>query len=44
MRTALSKKPEALARLELEKLRDEDKLTPALVFRDPYSPYFAARR
>jgi predicted nuclease of restriction endonuclease-like (RecB) superfamily len=35
-RTALSKKPETLARLELEKLRDEDILTPDLVFRDPY--------
>lgn len=35
-RTALSKKPEKLARMELAKLRDEDKLTPDLVFRDPY--------
>jgi predicted nuclease of restriction endonuclease-like (RecB) superfamily len=35
-RTALSKKPEELARLELVALRDEDKLTPDLVFRDPY--------
>lgn len=35
-RTALSKKPEELARLELDALRDEDKLTPDLVFRDPY--------
>jgi len=35
-RTALSKKPEELARIELEALRDEDKLTPDLVFRDPY--------
>jgi predicted nuclease of restriction endonuclease-like (RecB) superfamily len=35
-RTALSKKPEELARLELAALRDEDKLTPDLVFRDPY--------
>ena len=35
-RTALSKKPEELARIELEDLRDEDKLTPDLVFRDPY--------
>ena len=35
-RTALSKKPEKLARLELAKLREEDKLTPDLVFRDPY--------
>ena len=35
-RTALSKKPEELARLELDALRNEDKLTPDLVFRDPY--------
>lgn len=35
-RTALSKKPEELARMELDALRDEDKLTPDLVFRDPY--------
>ncbi|OGR42866.1 MAG: hypothetical protein A2X28_10645 [Elusimicrobia bacterium GWA2_56_46] len=35
-RTALSRKPAQLAQLELAKLRDEDKLTPDLVFRDPY--------
>jgi len=35
-RTALSKKPEKLAKLEIAKLREEDKLTPDLVFRDPY--------
>jgi predicted nuclease of restriction endonuclease-like (RecB) superfamily len=35
-RTALSKKPEELAKQELIKLREEDKLTPDLVFRDPY--------
>jgi predicted nuclease of restriction endonuclease-like (RecB) superfamily len=35
-RTAISKKPEKLARQELAKLRDEDRLTPDLVFRDPY--------
>ncbi len=35
-RTALSKKPEELARQELAKLREEDRLTPDLVFRDPY--------
>jgi len=35
-RTALSKKPELLIRRELEALRDADKLTPDLVFRDPY--------
>ena len=35
-RTALSKKPEELAKQELARLRDEDRLTPDLVFRDPY--------
>ncbi len=35
-RTALSKKPDKLIALELKKLREEDKLTPDLVFRDPY--------
>jgi predicted nuclease of restriction endonuclease-like (RecB) superfamily len=35
-RTALSKKPETLARQELAALRGEDRLTPDLVFRDPY--------
>lgn len=35
-RTALSKKPEELARLELDALRNEDRLSPDLVFRDPY--------
>jgi predicted nuclease of restriction endonuclease-like (RecB) superfamily len=35
-RTALSKKPEKLIREELDTLRAEDKLTPDLVFRDPY--------
>lgn len=35
-RTALSKKPEAIIRDELSALRDNDKLSPALVFRDPY--------
>ena len=35
-RTALSKKPAKLAAMELKALRDEDKLTPDLVFRDPY--------
>lgn len=35
-RTALSKKPGELAKQELVALRDEDKLTPDLVFRDPY--------
>ena len=35
-RTALSKKPDELIRQELEGLHAEDKLTPDLVFRDPY--------
>ena len=35
-RTALSKKPDDLIRQELDALRDEDRMTPALVFRDPY--------
>lgn len=35
-RTALSKKPEALIREELAALREEDRLTPELVFQDPY--------
>jgi len=35
-RTALSKKPDSLIAAELKKLRDEDKLSPDLVFRDPY--------
>jgi predicted nuclease of restriction endonuclease-like (RecB) superfamily len=35
-RTALSKKPEKLVRQELKALREEDKLTPDLVFKDPY--------
>lgn len=35
-RTALSKKPDSLIAAELKKLRDDDKLSPDLVFRDPY--------
>ena len=35
-RTALSQKPKKLAEMELKALREEDKLTPDLVFRDPY--------
>jgi len=35
-RTAISQKPEELAKLELEALREEDKLTPDLVFQNPY--------
>jgi len=35
-RTAISQKPEEVAKAELAALRAEDRLTPALVFRDPY--------
>ena len=35
-RTALSRKPDKLIRQELEALKTHDKLTPDLVFRDPY--------
>lgn len=35
-RTALSKKPKKLIEQELKTLRDEGRLTPDLVFRDPY--------
>jgi predicted nuclease of restriction endonuclease-like (RecB) superfamily len=35
-RTAISKKPDKLIKQELKSLRDEDKLSPDLVFRDPY--------
>ena len=35
-RTALSKKPDKLIKQELDTLREEDKLTPDLIFRDPY--------
>ena len=35
-RTALSKKPDKLIRQELDALKAEDKVTPDLVFRDPY--------
>ena len=35
-RTALSRKPAELAKQELGALREEDKVTPDLVFRDPY--------
>ena len=35
-RTALSKKPEELAKSELAALRSEDRMTPDLVFRDHY--------
>jgi len=35
-RTAISKKPEEVAKAELSSLRADDQLTPDLVFRDPY--------
>jgi predicted nuclease of restriction endonuclease-like (RecB) superfamily len=35
-RTALSKKPEQLVRRELKDLRENDRWTPDMVFRDPY--------
>ena len=35
-RTALSRQPEKLARIELQELREADKLSPDLVLRDPY--------
>ena len=35
-RTAISKKPDQLIRQELDALKADDKLTPDLVFRDPY--------
>ena len=35
-RTAVSKKPEELIAHDLAALRDEDRMTPDLVFRDPY--------
>ncbi len=35
-RTAISRKPEELVRQELDNLRNEDRFTPELVFRDPY--------
>jgi predicted nuclease of restriction endonuclease-like (RecB) superfamily len=35
-RTAIAKKPAKVIRADLDALRDEDRLTPDLVFRDPY--------
>lgn len=35
-RTAVSKKPEVLIAKDIAALRDEDRLTPDMVFRDPY--------
>ena len=35
-RTAVSKKPDDLIAADIAALRDEDRMTPDLVFRDPY--------
>jgi predicted nuclease of restriction endonuclease-like (RecB) superfamily len=35
-RTAISRKPAQLAKQELKQLREEDRITPDLIFRDPY--------
>jgi predicted nuclease of restriction endonuclease-like (RecB) superfamily len=35
-RTAISKKPEELIKSELQNLKEQDQLTPDLVFKDPY--------
>jgi predicted nuclease of restriction endonuclease-like (RecB) superfamily len=35
-RTAISKKPQAIIKQDLALLKNEGKLTPDLVFRDPY--------
>ncbi|MEW5799420.1 MAG: PDDEXK nuclease domain-containing protein [Bacteroidota bacterium] len=35
-RTAISKKPEQLIKKELQELKDDGRMTPDLVFRDPY--------
>ena len=35
-RTAISRRPEEAARAELSQLREDDQLTPAFVFKDPY--------
>ncbi|MDD4969334.1 MAG: PDDEXK nuclease domain-containing protein [Paludibacter sp.] len=35
-RTAISKKPDELIKLELQALKENDKLTPDLIFKDPY--------
>jgi predicted nuclease of restriction endonuclease-like (RecB) superfamily len=43
-RTALSKKPAKLAKQELAALRAEGRLSPDLVFRDPYFLDFLGRQ
>ncbi len=35
-RTAIAKKPDTVIKMELASLREEDKLSPDLIFRDPY--------
>ena len=35
-RTAISKQPEEIARLEIAKLQEKDQLTPRMLFKDPY--------
>ena len=35
-RTAISRKPEEVARAELAQLREDDRLSPTLIFKDPY--------
>ena len=35
-RTAISKKPDELAKAEIAALRAEDQISPSMVFRDPY--------
>lgn len=43
-RTALSRKPEQLAKQELAALRSEDRMTPDIIFRDPYFLDFVGLR
>jgi predicted nuclease of restriction endonuclease-like (RecB) superfamily len=43
-RTSLSRNPEQLARQELATLRSEDRMTPDIVFRDPYLLDFVGLR
>jgi predicted nuclease of restriction endonuclease-like (RecB) superfamily len=43
-RTSLSRKPEQLARQDLATLRSEDRMTPDIVFRDPYLLDFVGLR
>jgi len=39
-RTALSKLPEKTIVMQLKELKEKDKMTPELVFRDPYVTHF----